>query len=35
MQQRCDVLVPTITDKIDGRTLARGGDRLRLIARSR
>ncbi|MEY2757287.1 MAG: hypothetical protein RIR33_1065 [Pseudomonadota bacterium] len=29
---RCDVLVPTITDRIDGRTLARAGDRLRLIA---
>jgi len=30
--QRCDVLVPTVTDRIDGRTLARAGDRLRLIA---
>ncbi len=30
--QRCDVLVPTVTDKIDGRVLARAGDRLRLIA---
>ena len=29
---RCDVLVPTLTDKIDGRVLARAGDRLRLIA---
>jgi len=29
---RCDVLVPTVTDKIDGRTLARASDRLRLIA---
>jgi glyoxylate reductase len=29
---RCDVLVPTVTDKIDGRVLARAGDRLRLIA---
>ena len=29
---RCDVLVPTITDRIDGRTLARAGDRMRLIA---
>ena len=29
---RCDVLVPTVTDRIDGRTLARAGDRLRLIA---
>ena len=29
---RCDVLVPTITDKIDGRVLARAGDSLRLIA---
>ena len=30
--QRCDVLVPTVTDKIDGRVLARASDRLRLIA---
>jgi glyoxylate reductase len=29
---RCDVLVPTLTDKIDGRVLARAGERLRLIA---
>jgi glyoxylate reductase len=29
---RCDVLVPTITDRIDGRILARAGDRMRLIA---
>jgi len=29
---RCDVLVSTVTDKIDGRVLARAGDRLRLIA---
>jgi glyoxylate reductase len=29
---RCDVLVPTVTDRIDGRVLARAGDRLRLIA---
>ncbi|MBI1340537.1 D-glycerate dehydrogenase [bacterium] len=29
---RCDVLVPTVTDKIDGRVLARAGDNLRLIA---
>jgi glyoxylate reductase len=29
---RCDVLVPTISDRIDGRVLARAGDRLRLIA---
>ncbi len=29
---RCDVLVPTVTDKIDGRVLARAGERLRLIA---
>jgi len=28
----CDVLVPTITDRIDGRMLARASDRLRLIA---
>ncbi|MEE9381010.1 MAG: D-glycerate dehydrogenase, partial [Hyphomonadaceae bacterium] len=27
-----DVLVPTVTDKIDGRLLARAGDQLRLIA---
>ncbi|MEZ5939581.1 MAG: D-glycerate dehydrogenase [Hyphomonadaceae bacterium] len=30
--QRCDVLVPTVTDRIDGRVLAHAGDRLRLIA---
>ncbi|MBI1359692.1 MAG: D-glycerate dehydrogenase [Alphaproteobacteria bacterium] len=29
---RCDVLVPTVTDRIDGRVLARASDRLRLIA---
>jgi glyoxylate reductase len=29
---RCDVLVPTLTDRIDGRVLARAGERLRLIA---
>jgi glyoxylate reductase len=29
---RCDVLVPTVTDRIDGRVLARSGERLRLIA---
>jgi glyoxylate reductase len=29
---RCDVLVPTVTDKIDGRVLARAADRMRLIA---
>jgi glyoxylate reductase len=29
---RCDVLVPTITDQLDSRTLARAGDRLKLIA---
>ncbi len=29
---RCDVLVPTVTDRIDGRVLARAGERLRLIA---
>jgi glyoxylate reductase len=29
---RCDVLVPTVTDRIDGRVLARAADRLRLIA---
>ena len=27
-----DVLVPTVTDKLDGRVLARAGDQLRLIA---
>jgi glyoxylate reductase len=27
-----DVLVPTVTDAIDGRVIAAGGDRLRLIA---
>ena len=27
-----DVLVPTVTDKIDGRVLAHAGDNLRLIA---
>ncbi|MEM8790561.1 MAG: D-glycerate dehydrogenase [Pseudomonadota bacterium] len=27
-----DVLVPTVTDKIDGRLLAQAGDRLKLIA---
>ncbi len=30
--QRADVLVPTITDRIDQRLLARAGERLRLIA---
>ncbi len=30
--QDCDVLVPTVTDRIDGDMLARAGDRLRLIA---
>src|SRR5574338_502770 len=29
---RADVLVPTVTDRIDGRVLARAGDSLRLIA---
>ena len=29
---RADVLVPTVTDKIDARLLARAGDRLKLIA---
>jgi glyoxylate reductase len=29
---RCDVLVPTITDQLDSRVLARAGDRLKLIA---
>lgn len=30
--QRADVLVPTLTDQIDQRLLAQGGERLRLIA---
>ncbi|MEL6474222.1 MAG: D-glycerate dehydrogenase [Pseudomonadota bacterium] len=30
--ERADVLVPTVTDKIDGRLMARAGDQLRLIA---
>ncbi len=29
---RADVLVPTVTDRIDGRVMARAGERLRLIA---
>ena len=29
---RADVLVPTVTDRIDGRVLARAGEQLRLIA---
>jgi glyoxylate reductase len=29
---RCDVLVPTITDRLDGRLLSRAGERLKLIA---
>ncbi|PTT79183.1 D-glycerate dehydrogenase, partial [Pseudomonas sp. HMWF010] len=29
---RADVLVPTITDRIDSRLLSRSGDRLKLIA---
>ncbi len=29
---RADVLVPTVTDRVDGRVLSRAGDRLRLIA---
>ena len=29
---RADVLVPTVTDKIDGRLMARAGESLRLIA---
>jgi len=29
---QADVLVPTITDRIDGRLLSRAGDRLKLIA---
>ena len=30
--QTADVLVPTVTDKLDGRIMARAGDQLRLIA---
>ncbi|MEL7231062.1 MAG: D-glycerate dehydrogenase, partial [Pseudomonadota bacterium] len=30
--QKADVLVPTVTDQIDGRVLAQAGDQLRLIA---
>jgi glyoxylate reductase len=30
--RRCDVLVPTITDRIDGAMLEKAGDRLKLIA---
>ncbi len=30
--QRCDVLVPTVTDKLDARIISRAGERLRLIA---
>lgn len=29
---RCDVLVPTVTDRIDSKVLSRAGDRLKLIA---
>jgi glyoxylate reductase len=29
---RCDVLVPTVSDRLDSRMLSRAGDRLRLIA---
>ena len=29
---RCDVLAPTITDKIDAEVIAKAGDRLKLIA---
>ena len=29
---RCDVLVPTITDRLDSRLISRAGDRLKLIA---
>jgi len=29
---RADVLVPTVTDRIDGRVIARAGEQLRLIA---
>ena len=30
--QQCDVLVPTVTDKIDAEMIAEAGDRLKLIA---
>ncbi len=30
--QSCDVLVPTVTDRIDSRVLSRAGERLKLIA---
>lgn len=30
--QTCDVLVPTVTDRIDSRVLSRAGERLKLIA---
>jgi glyoxylate reductase len=30
--QRTDVLVPTVTDRVDSKLLSRAGDRLRLIA---
>jgi len=30
--QKCDVLVPTITDRIDSKVLVRAGERLKLIA---
>ncbi|MEM1390103.1 MAG: D-glycerate dehydrogenase, partial [Pseudomonadota bacterium] len=30
--QTADVLVPTVTDQIDGRVLAQAGEQLRLIA---
>ncbi|MBI1212456.1 MAG: D-glycerate dehydrogenase [Alphaproteobacteria bacterium] len=30
--QTADVLVPTVTDRIDGRIISRAGDKLRLIA---
>ena len=30
--QRCDVLVPTVTDRLDARIISRAGERLRLIA---
>ena len=30
--QRCEVLVPTVTDRIDSKVLSRAGEQLRLIA---
>ena len=32
--QRADVLVPTVTDRVDGRVLSRAGEQLRLDRKS-